>query len=29
MSGSVKTASTELIAVSEMLSATSPRNRWL
>ena len=29
MSGSVTTASTELIAVSVMLSATSPRKRWL
>jgi hypothetical protein len=28
-SGSVKSAMTELIAVSVMFSATSPRNRWL
>ena len=29
MNGSVKTAITEFTAVSEMLRATSPRNRWL
>ena len=29
ISGSVNSATTELIAVSVMLSATSPRNRWL
>ena len=29
MSGSVSTEMTELIAVSEMFSAMSPRNRWL